>query len=411
LTGSDRDGGRSRQTRPGRGSRQLGDRIRKNRIRLGLSQKHLAHRIGRSEGYLLQVENGRTDPSYTDLMEIASVLEIDVVALVSGRQDDAATQSGEQLAAQEHLRRVVSAAARADQQVIDHLRRLLADWRVLEDLIGPRALVPLTLPVCELLDELSPDAPGDVRSALLCCDAEYQQFVGWLCVDLEDHRRARMSYERALARAVQGGRDDLAGYLLACQAEQAIVQGRPDQARSLAQAAQARRRDLTPAVIGWAADLEARTWAAHGDASRCRRKLEEAREQLRASADAGRAAEPSWIYHFTEEAFLVHEGMCLADLGQAQPAIESLDTTIAALDPGRLRDRAYYLSYLAKAHVRAGDPERAARVGQEALGLAGQAGSRRTIGRLDGVCRELRRWRNVQAVHDFSEALRLVGAP
>jgi tetratricopeptide (TPR) repeat protein len=105
------------------------------------------------------------------------------------------------------------------------------------------------------------------------------------------------------------------------------------------------------------------------------------------------------------------KGMCLADLGQAQPAIESLDTTIAALDPGRLRDRAYYLSYLAKAHVRAGDPERAARVGQEALGLAGQAGSRRTIARVDGVCRELRRWRNVQAVHDFSEALRLVGGP
>jgi transcriptional regulator with XRE-family HTH domain len=378
-----------------------------------LSQEAVAHLVGRSEGWLIQVENGRSDPGYADLLELASVLQIDLVQLVSDRAEATAGYAdadGVGQESQERLRRVVSGPVRADMQVVDQLHRLLADWRILDDLLGPRALLPLTQPVCDLLDQLSQDADPPVRNALLTCGAEYQQFMGWLWVDLGDHRQAGISYERAIARAVQGDRDELAGYLLACQAEHGIVDNRPSLARSLAEAAQARRRALTPAVIGWAADLEARTWAAQGDESQCRRKLAEARELLRISAETGRAGEPPWIYHFVPDAFLVHEGMCMAELGQAQPAIESLGVTIAALEPGRVRDRAYYLSYLAKAHSSAADPEQAARVGHEALTLAVQCGSRRIIARLDAVGGGLRRWRNVSAVRDFSEALGLVRA-
>ncbi len=328
-------------------------------------------------------------------------LSADDLGLVPGIESEEASE------AQERLRRVIQGPLRADMQVVGHLRNLLSDWRVLDDLLGPRAMLPLTLPVCQLLDELSQDAQGTVRNAFLTCGAEYQQFTGWLWVDLGDHQQASSSYERAIARAVQGNRGDLAGYLLACQAEHAIAQDRPRLARSLAEASQARHRELTPAAAGWAADLEARTWATEGNETECRRKLEQARDLLRISRDNSRADEPSWVYHFVEDAFFVHEGMCLADLGQARPAIGSLEATINALDPGRVRDRAYYVSYLAKAHAYDADPERAASVGQEALRLAVQAGSQRIIDRLDSVRGRLRRWRKLRSVHEFTEALYL----
>jgi DNA-binding XRE family transcriptional regulator len=50
---------RTRQRRKRAGSSGLGDRIRKFRVRLGMSQVALAQRVGRSEGWLVQVENER----------------------------------------------------------------------------------------------------------------------------------------------------------------------------------------------------------------------------------------------------------------------------------------------------------------------------------------------------------------
>jgi transcriptional regulator with XRE-family HTH domain len=62
--------------------RELGLRIRKFRNQLGLSQEALAHRVGRSEGWMLQVENGRTDPVYSDLVNLATALNVDISQLV-----------------------------------------------------------------------------------------------------------------------------------------------------------------------------------------------------------------------------------------------------------------------------------------------------------------------------------------
>ena len=65
---------RTRQRRRSTGDQLLGDRIRRFRTRLNLSQEAAAQRIGRSEGWLLQVENGRADPGYSDLLLLAPVL-------------------------------------------------------------------------------------------------------------------------------------------------------------------------------------------------------------------------------------------------------------------------------------------------------------------------------------------------
>jgi transcriptional regulator with XRE-family HTH domain len=48
-----------------------------------MSQVALAQRVGRSEGWLIQVENGRADPGYGDLVDVALALGVDVAELVA----------------------------------------------------------------------------------------------------------------------------------------------------------------------------------------------------------------------------------------------------------------------------------------------------------------------------------------
>jgi transcriptional regulator with XRE-family HTH domain len=54
-----------------------------------MSQVILAQRVGRSEGWLVQVENGRADPGYGDLIEIADVLKVDISELAPGQRANA----------------------------------------------------------------------------------------------------------------------------------------------------------------------------------------------------------------------------------------------------------------------------------------------------------------------------------
>jgi transcriptional regulator with XRE-family HTH domain len=66
----------------------LGLRVRKARIKAGLSQEQAAHQIERSDRWLLLVENGRADPGYGDLMRLAPVLNVAFEQLVLNEQDD-----------------------------------------------------------------------------------------------------------------------------------------------------------------------------------------------------------------------------------------------------------------------------------------------------------------------------------
>ncbi len=59
-------------------SKQIGDDIRALRKVRGLTIKQLAERIGRSSGWLSEIERGQTIASVRDLSLIATVLEVNV---------------------------------------------------------------------------------------------------------------------------------------------------------------------------------------------------------------------------------------------------------------------------------------------------------------------------------------------
>jgi transcriptional regulator with XRE-family HTH domain len=57
-------------------STTIGERVRTYRLRRGLTQARLAHMIGRSERWLIDVERGGVDPRLSDALALASVLRV-----------------------------------------------------------------------------------------------------------------------------------------------------------------------------------------------------------------------------------------------------------------------------------------------------------------------------------------------
>jgi transcriptional regulator with XRE-family HTH domain len=88
VSEQDRESGkRTRRRKRSTGDPTLGLRIRKARIKAGLSQEQAAHQIERSDRWLLEVENGHADPGYGDLARLAPVLQVEFEELVVGEAD------------------------------------------------------------------------------------------------------------------------------------------------------------------------------------------------------------------------------------------------------------------------------------------------------------------------------------
>jgi putative transcriptional regulator len=62
--------------------KKLGERIREIRKDKGISQKQLAHSIGKDQQSIQRLEAGNINPSYYYLIEIANGLEIETSKLL-----------------------------------------------------------------------------------------------------------------------------------------------------------------------------------------------------------------------------------------------------------------------------------------------------------------------------------------
>jgi transcriptional regulator with XRE-family HTH domain len=67
----------------------IGEQVRAHRLRRGLTQARLAHLIGRSERWLIDVERGGVDPRLSDALALARVLRVavDELARPAGGSD------------------------------------------------------------------------------------------------------------------------------------------------------------------------------------------------------------------------------------------------------------------------------------------------------------------------------------
>src|SRR5512135_2877079 len=90
--------------------RQLGDKLREARSRLGLSQRQLAERAGLSNGMLCLIERGEANPSVQSLLGLAEALGMPLASFFDDRPEGEAT-GGDDPGPSSTCRRMVLPAA------------------------------------------------------------------------------------------------------------------------------------------------------------------------------------------------------------------------------------------------------------------------------------------------------------
>jgi len=61
---------------------QLGERVKEIRVQKGLTQTELANKIGKDHPSINKLENGKVNPSYYFLYEVAQGLGVDLIELI-----------------------------------------------------------------------------------------------------------------------------------------------------------------------------------------------------------------------------------------------------------------------------------------------------------------------------------------
>jgi hypothetical protein len=291
----------------------------------------------------------------------------------------------------------------ADPRAVDHLRRVLAEQRQLDDLLGPSTLLKPVVSQIEMLERVLRRAKAPVRDLLLPVAGEWAQFAWWLALDVRDVRLARTFYDKAVAWAHDGGDMRLGGYLLSCKSELAELDGDYEETRRLSEAAGRDEWHPTPNLKAWAAIRQAHADALLGDRQACDRQLGTAEELLSAGNSSD---EPSYIYWLGPEYISGDRGMCYIELGLGTPAAEQIGQELAVLDDERERDRGWCLIRQGEAYVLAQEPEQAGAVAREAVAIAGATGSMRILEKARAVHRSMReQWQDLPATQELGEQL------
>ncbi|WP_405191703.1 transcriptional regulator [Streptomyces anulatus] len=235
---------------------------------------------------------------------------------------------------------------------------------------------------------------GETGRALFVAVAELASVAGWMTHDAGAHSAGQHYLLLGLQAAKQAGPDGagIGGHLMNCLARQANHLGHPEDALDLVQAAQYGTRKLRSGRLrALLCSLEARSHAVLGHTAEMTRANGAAEQAL---ADDNTGITPGWAAWFDLAEFRVTAGVCELiaaehDPDRAAKAITLIERGTADRPAERVRSRAFDQIALARAHVRADQPEAADTATAAALTLMGTTTSTRVGDRLRELDAEL----------------------
>lgn len=268
------------------------------------------------------------------------------------------------------------------EPILRHLEDDLPRLRSLDDNCGGSALLTLVDHQQRALAALAShygEGTWQCRQAINVL-AQYCQFAGWLALDLSQHARAQRYLFMAMDLSATVGNPELVRLAISCLGVQAIIRGRPQDARSLLTlATRGATGPHAGAAVFWI--RRARASAAAGDATDCQRSLEEARIRV----DAPRTDDdPTWSYWLTGTLLDAEEGRCWVDLDVPVRARRHLNRLVLAPSVSA-RDRVLYGAALAQAHLGAGDVDQACAELDDSSAHLASTSSRRCRELIDSV--------------------------
>lgn len=309
----------------------------------------------------------------------------------------------------DELQHVATALADAgrylDTAVVDFFRRQLAACATDDGALGPKKTLPTVLGVIQAIEQHAHEVQPAVRRELLAIGAQAAEFAGWLFRDVREPDQASYWRDRATEWAQEAGDRAMQGYVLLKKAQAAYDDRDALRMLTLAQAVQDGPWDLPVKVRAEAAQQEARGHAMLGaDYGVVERKLAEARELLADAESTATTDDRPFGAHYNTTLLTMQTAICYCEAGQPRRAVELYEQRLSAGTFSR-RDYGYFRALMASSLALAGEPDAAAAAGLEAIPLAIETTSRRTMQELVTVVDVLRPWANRPAVRDLREAL------
>lgn len=288
-----------------------------------------------------------------------------------------------------------------DIEVVGYFKQQLDICAANDGTHGPAQALPLVLGIVAAIEIHARQVKANVRRKLLAVGAQAAEFVGWLYRDAGQPGLSGHWRDRATEWAQEAGDWPMQGYILLKKSQTAWDERDGLRMLTLAQAAHGGPWQLPPLVQAEVAQQEARGLAMIGESSASvDAKLNEAWEVF-----TGAEATMSELdYHYDRALLTMQTAICYCEAGQPERAAELYRQH---LDDEQIshRDRGYFLSLMASALAHAGEPDNAASAGHEALAVAVETHSLRTIHELRRVCTVLKPWCSQPAVHELREAV------
>ncbi len=250
-----------------------------------------------------------------------------------------------------------------------------------------KAVVGQLHEVTDLLQEPHPEA---VTRRLFRIAAELAQLAGWMSYDVGLQPNAQKYFVLALHAAKESGDRPLGAFVLSAMSRQMIHLGRPDDALELLHLAQYGSRDSATATTqSMLYALEARAYAAMGQAQKCHRAVRMAED---AFGESRPAEDPDWIRFFSEAELNAENAHSYRDLAYvagrshtyaslARPVMERAVELFAA-DPEHQRSYALNLVGMATVHLLERNPEPACESAHQAIDVARKVRSERVNTRI-----------------------------
>lgn len=228
---------------------------------------------------------------------------------------------------------------------------------------------------------------AETGCVLLSVAAEQAQQAGWAAFDAGWSGPAKKLYEMSLTAATQAGDAPLAANSLLLIAYQQVSGGQPGTGAATAACRMADSGGAPPGVRMLMHERAAWAHAVVGQAGECERELGAAADAVSAGGDGQPA--PGWAEWADASELQIMTGRCMAALRRPRQAIAVLEDVLARFDERHARDLALYLSWLAQAHLDAGEIEQAASVTGRVLSLSDGVGSARPAQRTAVLLRAL----------------------
>ena len=427
---------RTRKRRQATGDRSLGDRIRRFRTQVGVSQASAAHQIGRTAGWLLQVENGRADPGYSDLLLLAPVLKRHISELIpyraaaahdAGATSNVHSETESPVDRREFGKAVVGSMLgmpflldweradatlqrdlRPDAELLDQVQRLVSAVTTTTirqlDRDSPGTMVPMLQGSLAFVQSLGkgrkcPPALVDAASRLAL-------LYGWVSFQLDNKAESRRVYRFASNVARDGRLIDLHATVLAAasQLDSTIPYGGYGSSNlalvTLDRADALMNGNSSNSVLrAWILARRAQERTALGDAAGAERDLGVAMNQFQPDLVG-----TDTFYAYPSNGWIIgYEASCNR-LGRRWADAEAAYTRVLT-HPSSPLWRSVTMSSLASVQARQGDPGQAARTLRQAVGLAIETNTPLRLRHIYGARAQLDQFRDTPAVHEFDHFL------